>query len=57
MAEATPRCVHFEGGGGHVSVTVSLADRKTSVDLATREWDYFVKLFARKIGWGHRLKQ
>lgn len=37
-------CVSLEGGGGHVTVTVSEGE-KTSVDLETREWDYQVKKF------------
>jgi hypothetical protein len=37
-------CVSFEGGGGHVVVTV-IEGEKTSVDLETREWDYQVKKF------------
>lgn len=37
-------CVSFEGGGGHVTLTVSEGE-KTSVDLETREWDYHVKKF------------
>jgi hypothetical protein len=41
-------CARFEGGGGHVSVTVSEED-KTKVELVTREWDYDVKQFMRQI--------
>jgi hypothetical protein len=41
-------CAQFEGGGGHVSVTVSEGD-KTEVELVTREWDYDVKQFVRQI--------
>jgi len=40
-------CVSFEGGGGHVSVTVVEEDRKTLVDLETREWDYQVRGFMK----------
>jgi hypothetical protein len=41
-------CASFEGGGGHVSVTVSQGE-KTEVELVTREWDYDVKQFMRQI--------
>jgi len=41
-------CVRFEGGGGHVLVSVSSGD-KTRVDLETREWDYDVKQFMRRL--------
>ena len=41
-------CVRFEGGGGHIYVTVSAGD-KTTVDLETREWDYHVRQFMRDI--------
>jgi hypothetical protein len=41
-------CATFEGGGGHVSVTVNVGD-KTEVELVTREWDYDVKRFMRDI--------
>ena len=47
--DENPCCVNFEGGGGHVSVTVGEAGKKTSVELATREWDYHIKQFMRKI--------
>jgi hypothetical protein len=41
-------CATFEGGGGHVSLTVTEGD-KTEVELVTREWDYQVKQFMRQI--------
>jgi hypothetical protein len=41
-------CASFQGGGGHVSVTVSQGE-KTEVELVTREWDYDVKQFMRQI--------
>jgi hypothetical protein len=37
-------CLSLEGGGGHVTVTVTAGD-KTSVDVETQEWDYQVKSF------------
>jgi hypothetical protein len=48
--ERNPCCVSFEGGGGHVTVTASEGEKKTSVELETREWDYHVKRFMREIG-------
>ena len=42
-------CTHFVGGGGHVRVTVAAGERRTTVELETREWDYDVKQFMRKI--------
>jgi hypothetical protein len=42
-------CAGFVGGGGHVYVAVS-AGPKTKVDLETREWDYDVKRFMRRMG-------
>ena len=40
---------YFEGSGGGVQVTVSTDGNGTSVNLETREWEYQVKEFARKI--------
>lgn len=37
--------VRFEGGGGHVLITVSAGEKGTTVGLETREWDYHVKRF------------
>lgn len=42
----------FTGGGGHVAVTVSPAEasnKKTTVELETREWDYAVQQFMSKV--------
>jgi hypothetical protein len=50
VSEQNPCCVYFVGGGGHVSVTVGPGEKKTTVELETREWDYHVKQFMRKIG-------
>jgi hypothetical protein len=41
-------CAHFEGSGGHILVAVSDGP-KTRVDLETREWDYAVRQFMRRI--------
>lgn len=37
-------CLSLEGGGGHVTVTVT-EGAKTAVEVETREWDYQVKKF------------
>ena len=43
-------CVTFEGGGGMVDITTSCSDdKKTSVDIETREWEIQVKEFGQKI--------
>jgi hypothetical protein len=42
-------CATFVGGGGHVRITVAAGEPKTAVELVTREWDYDVKQFMRKI--------
>ncbi|NIO72563.1 MAG: hypothetical protein GTN71_26970 [Anaerolineae bacterium] len=51
MSEQNPCCVYFEGGGGHVTVTVGAVEGKkeTTATLETREWDYQVKRFMREI--------
>ncbi len=45
----TPDCAYFEGGGGGVNVTACTEEKGTSVELESREWDYQVKEFIRKI--------
>jgi hypothetical protein len=42
-------CAAFVGGGGHVRITATAAEPKTEIELVTREWDYDVKQFMRKI--------
>jgi len=42
-------CISFEGGGGHVSVTIGEGDSKQSVDVETREWEYQAKEFLGKL--------
>jgi hypothetical protein len=49
VTEQSDTCVSFEGGGGGITVTACTDDKGTSVDLETREWEYQVKEFARKI--------
>ena len=50
VTEQNPCNVTFVGGGGHVSVMVSTGEKKTTVELETREWDYHVKRFMQEIG-------
>ena len=40
---------YFEGGGGGIQVTADVEGKQTSVVLESREWDYQVKEFIRKI--------
>ena len=49
VTEQSRCCARFEGGGGHVFVTVS-EGAKTKVDLETREWDYQVRQFMQRLG-------
>jgi len=42
-------CISFEGGGGHVTVTIGEGDDKNSVDVETREWEYLAKEFLGKL--------
>ena len=49
VVEQNPCCAYFEGGGGHVSITVSGGERQTTVELETREWDYDVRRFMGEI--------
>jgi hypothetical protein len=41
--------VSFQGGGGHVLITVDPKGSGSDVDLETREWDYQVKEFMKKL--------
>jgi hypothetical protein len=47
--EQDPCCAYFEGGGGFVRVTVCEEEKRTTVNLETREWDYHVRKFMQKI--------
>jgi hypothetical protein len=38
----------FQGGGGHIAVTVE-PGAKTTLELETREWDYAVKQFMARL--------
>lgn len=38
-------CANFEGGGGHVAISVCDNDGKTDIALETQEWDIQVREF------------
>lgn len=42
-------CVSFVGGGGHVSVVACAGEKKTTLELETREWDYPVRQFMNEV--------
>lgn len=43
-------CIRFEGGGGHVEVSVVEGEGSDAeVIVETREWDYHVKQFLKQI--------
>ena len=54
----TTRSVVFQGGGGHVMITVQ-PGTETTLELETREWDYAVQQFMGQVSgrrrWWHRL--
>ena len=41
--------VRFEGGGGHVVVTVKASGKRTDVEIVAIEWDHQAKQFLAKI--------
>jgi hypothetical protein len=54
----THHSVVFQGGGGHVMVTVQ-PGVETTLELETREWDHAVRQFMAQVSgrrrWWHRL--
>jgi len=48
IVEQEPCCVHFKGGGGHVSVR-AVARHGTTLNLAACEWDDHVRRFIHEI--------
>ena len=54
----THRSVVFQGGGGHVMITIQPGP-ETRLELETREWDYAVQQFMAQVSgrrrWWHRL--
>jgi len=49
VTDQGPCCASFLGGGGHVTVTARTEEKRTVVDLETREWDYQVQHFMHAI--------
>ncbi len=49
LTEETPQCLTFEGGGGYVTATICPEERRTRINLATREWDYQVSQFVEDL--------
>lgn len=49
VTEKSDTCAYFKGGGGGVQVTTCSDDKGTSVDLETREWEYQIKEFVRRV--------
>ena len=47
--EQSPYCAYFEGGGGFIRVTASKGEKRTEVELETREWDHQVKQFIQEV--------
>jgi hypothetical protein len=39
----------FEGGGGFVNVEVVKKDKGSTVNIETREWDYWAQKFLEKL--------
>jgi hypothetical protein len=39
----------FTGGGGSVTITVKQEEKKSAVDIVSREWDFQVQQFIDKI--------
>ncbi|MBI2288542.1 MAG: hypothetical protein HYU83_06190, partial [Chloroflexi bacterium] len=49
VKEQGAECDDFEGGGGGVNVTTCAEKKGSSVEIESREWDFQVKEFIRKI--------
>jgi hypothetical protein len=49
LKQQDDRAVSFQGGGGHVAISVDPKGRGSEVDLETREWDFQVKEFMKKL--------
>jgi hypothetical protein len=47
--DQTDTRITFEGGGGHVSIVASPAEKHTSLEIETREWDYAVRQFMQQV--------
>ena len=49
VCQQDPCRVEFSGGGGHVMIAANAGEKKTAVDLETREWDFQVRQFMHEI--------
>ncbi|MBN1644349.1 MAG: hypothetical protein JW856_05995 [Dehalococcoidales bacterium] len=49
LTNQTETSAYFEGGGGFVEVSACKEKGKTRVDFSSREWDFQVKEFIKKI--------
>ncbi len=45
LSEEDSNCLTFIGGGGYVSFTISQTDKKSHVEIITKEWEFQVKEF------------
>ena len=49
IAEQKECCLLLQGGGGHVYLEVEKRESGSIVEIETREWDYQVKEFLKKV--------
>jgi hypothetical protein len=49
ITEEEKCCLRFVGGGGHVHIVLDETTEPMTVTLETREWDYQVKQFMRRV--------
>ena len=49
LTENGADCFTYTGGGGFVEITLCNDEKKTSVNMITREWEIQVKKFAQMI--------
>ena len=42
-------CVYFEGVGGYVMISIAEENKKRTLDIETREYEYQVKRFLKTI--------
>ena len=49
VKDQEPTHAYLEGGGGGIEIAAKTQDNKTSVEIVSREWDFQVKEFIRKI--------
>lgn len=49
LVNDTAGCLTFEGGGGHVAVSLCKDKDRTRVLIETREWEFHVRRFAQNL--------